>query len=422
MRIITRTRSAGSSPTGRSLQAGSGRAIPAIVGGKPIRKRFLIFGQPRMFKEEIDEVLDTLRSGWWGTGPKTHDFENKFGKYTRSKYAIALNSATAGLHLALDVLGVGPGDEVITTPLTFVSTVNVIVHRGAKPMLADVDPNTWNIDPEEIEKKITKRTRVIIPVHLHGRPCDMATIGKIAKTHNLKVVEDAAHSTESWYRKKKIGEISDFTAFSFYATKNLATGEGGMLTTNKKRLANQARIKSLHGINHDAWKRYSSEGFSPYEAIYPGYKYNMPDLVASLGMHQLKRLKANLKIRQKYWQLFNRGLKDIAGISLPPDEQDNTVHARHLYAILIDSKRLKISRNKFVDALKAEGIGAGVHFDPLHLHKYYRETFGYQAGDYPNAEYIGNRTLSLPFYPHMTEKDVEDVVEAVRKIASYYLR
>jgi len=333
---------------------------------------------------------------------------------------VALNSATAGLHLALDVLGVKAGDEVITTPLTFVSTANVIVHRGATPVFADVNQADWNIDPREIAKKITKKTKVIMPVHLHGRPCDMGAIMKLARTYGLRVVEDAAHAIETWYKNKKIGAISDLTAFSFYATKNLATGEGGMLTTNNKKLAEEARIKSLHGISKDAWERYSATGFKPYEAIYPGYKYNMPDLVASLGLPQLKRLEKNLNIRRKYWQKLNRGLKDVAGISLPPDESPKTVHARHLYAILVDTDKLKISRNRFIDALKAEGIGAGVHFDPVHLHKYYRETYSFKPGDYPKAEYIGQRTVSLPFYPHMAEQDVDDVIKAVRKIVEWY--
>ena len=385
-----------------------------------MRKKFLIFGQPRMFQQEIDEVVETLRSGWWGTGSKAREFEEKFAKYIGCKYAVALNSATAGLHLALDVLGVRNGDEVITTPLTFVSTVNVIVHRGAKPVFADVDPKTWNIDPREIEKKITSRTKVILPVHLHGRPCDMRSIKALAKKYKLFVVEDAAHAIETWYQKKKIGTVSDLTAFSFYATKNLATGEGGMLTTNNKRWAEEVRIKSLHGISKDAWKRYSAAGFKPYEAIYPGYKYNMPDLVASLGVPQLKRLSSNLKIRQRYWKILSRDLNGLEGIILPPDEQPGTGHARHLYGILVDTDKLKISRNRFIDALKLEGIGAGVHFDPVHLHKYYRERYGFKQGDYPQAEYIGQRTISLPFYPHMTREDVRDVTTAVRKIVEWY--
>jgi dTDP-4-amino-4,6-dideoxygalactose transaminase len=389
---------------------------------KPVRKNFLVFGQPRMFQEEIAQVVETLRSGWWGTGAKAHEFEAKFADYVQAKYSVAVNSATAALHLALDVLGVGPGDEVITTPLTFVSTANVIVHQRAVPVFADVDRITWNIDPVELGRRISKKTKAIIPVHLHGRPCDMDAIRAIAKKYKLYVIEDAAHATEAWYGGKKIGSISDFTAFSFYATKNLATGEGGMLTTNKKAWAEEAKIKSLHGINRDAWKRYTTAGFKPYEAVYAGYKYNMPDIIAALGLPQLKRLEENLQIRRKYWKMVSVGLKDVEEIILPPDEQPGTIHARHIYAILLGLEKLKISRNQFIDALKAEGIGAGVHFDPVHLHKFYRETFGFKKEDYPNAEYIGERTVSLPFYPHMSEQDVNDVIEAVRKIVEYYKR
>ncbi|MBU2051638.1 DegT/DnrJ/EryC1/StrS family aminotransferase, partial [Patescibacteria group bacterium] len=270
------------------------------------RSKFLIFGAPRFFQDEIKEILETLRSGWWGTGPKVLKFEADFTKYTHAKYAVAVNSATAAMHLGLNALGVGSGDEVITSPLTFVSTANVIIHTGAKPVFADVDRLTGNIDPKEIVKKITKKTKAIIPVHLHGRPCPMDEITKIAKKYRLYVMEDAAHATEAWYHGKKIGSISDLTAFSFYVTKNVATGEGGMLTTNNKTWADTARIRRLHGISADAWKRYSAEGYKPYEAVYPGFKYNMMDLQASLGIHQLKRAKANLKIRNKYWKLYTQ--------------------------------------------------------------------------------------------------------------------
>jgi dTDP-4-amino-4,6-dideoxygalactose transaminase len=324
------------------------------------------------------------------------------------------------MHLGLDLLGVGPGDEVITTPLTFVSTANVILHVGAKVVFADVDRATGNIDPQEIEKRMTKKTKLIIPVHLHGRPCHMDEITKLAKKHKLYVLEDAAHATEGWYKGKKIGSISDITAFSFYVTKNVATGEGGMLTTGNKKWADLARVRRLHGISADAWKRYSAAGFRPYEAVYPGYKYNMMDLQASLGIHQLKRAGANLKIRNKYWQIYTKAFNQMDGVIPPAADEKDIVHARHLYAINLELEKLKINRNQLVDALKAENIGFGVHFTALHLHKYYRETFGYKKGDYPKAEWIGERTVSLPFYPHMTKKDVEDVIKAVEKIVSYY--
>jgi len=398
------------------------KSKPAIVGGKPVRQKFLIFGSPRFFGAEIKEMLDTIRSGWWGTGPKVQQFENEFVSYADSKYAVAVNSCTAAMHLGLDILNVGPGDEVITTPLTFVSTANVIVHVGAKPVLADVDRETGNIDPKEIERKITKKTKVIIPVHLHGRPCKMDEITALAKKYKLHVMEDAAHATEAWYKGKKIGSISDMTAFSFYVTKNVATGEGGMLVTDKQGWAEKTRVRRLHGISKDAWKRYSTEGFEPYEAVYPGYKYNMMDLQASLGIHQLKRAKANLNIRNRYWKLFTQAFEEIDGVIPPAEDEKDIVHARHLYAINLELEKLKIDRNQFIDTLKAENIGAGIHFTALHLHKYYRERFGFKKGDFPKAEWIGERTVSLPFYPHMTANDIEDVVKAVRKIICFYQR
>ncbi len=380
------------------------------------RDAFLIFGAPRFFQEELKEMLETLRSGWWGTGPKVLKFEEDFKKYTHAKHAVAVNSATAAMHLGLDALGVGPGDEVITTPMTFASTANVVIHLKAKPVFADVDRSTGNIDPKEIEKKITKKTKVIIPVHLYGRPCRMDKILSIAKKHKLYVLEDAAHATESWFKGKKIGSISDMTAFSFYVTKNVATGEGGMLTTNNAKWADLARVRRLHGISKDAWKRYSASGFEPYETVYPGYKYNMMDIQASLGIHQLKRAEPNLKIRNRYWKILTAAFKNLDGVIPPAPDEKDIVHARHLYTINLEIEKLKISRNQFIDELKKENIGAGIHFTALHLHKYYRKTFGFKLGDFPNAEWIGERTVSLPFYPHMSLRDVEDVIQAVTKI------
>lgn len=396
------------------------RTRPAIEGGQPTRKKFLIFGQPRFFKEELAEILDTLRSGWWGTGPKTKKFEDQFKKYIACRFALALNSCTAALELALDILKVGLEDEVITTPITFVATANVIVHRGAKPVFADINPLTWNIDPAEIEKKIGKKTKAIIPVHLHGRSCQMDKILSLAKKHKIFVIEDAAHALESWYKGKKIGTLSPFTAFSFYVTKNLATAEGGMLTTNNQKYYLEAKIKSLHGISADAWKRYSESGFKPYEAIYAGYKFNMTDLQASLGIPQLKRINKNLKIRQKYWQIYMQAFKDLKEITLPAPLEKNTVHGMHIFAILLNLERLKINRNQFIEVLQKENIGVGIHFTPLHLHQFYRKTFGFKKGALPRAEDIGDRLVSLPFYPHMTQQDLKDVITAVYKIVNFY--
>lgn len=393
---------------------------PAIEGGSPVRKKFLVFGRPKISKKEIAEVLKTIKSGWLGTGPKTKQFEENFKKYIGSKYAIALNSCTAGLHLALDVLDVQEGNEVITTPLTFSSTANVIVHHKAKPVFADVDKITWNIDPREIAKRISSKTRAVISVDLHGRPCNYSEIKKLVKSYNLHLVDDAAHAAEAIYRGKKIGTLADFTAFSFYVTKNIMTGEGGMLTTNNSQWAEEAQIRSLHGISKDAWKRYSVSGFTPYETLYPGYKYNMMDLVASFGLHQLQAVEKNFLVRKKYWEMYMHAFGDNSRLVLPAPEESNTRHARHLFAVLLVLEKLKINRNQFIDALKSEGIGCGIHFTSLHLHKYYRETFGYKNGDFPNAEFISERTVSLPLSPSMKKRDVTDVILAVLKLIDYY--
>jgi len=382
-----------------------------------VRDKFLVFGSPAIEEPEIREVVDTLRSGWLGTGPKVRRFEEAFREYVGCGQAIAMNSCTAGLHLALDVLGIRPGDEVITTPLTFAATGNVIIHRGARPVFVDVERDTMNIDPAEIEGAITERTRAIIPVHMAGRPCEMDRIVEVAEAHGLYVIEDAAHAIEAWYKGKKIGNVGHVTAFSFYVTKNVCTGEGGMLTTNNDVWADEIRIKSLHGVSKDAWKRYSTEGFQPYEVLYPGYKYNMMDIQAALGIHQLSRVEQNLGIREQYWEMYDRAFGDISEITTPSKRlPPGSRHARHLYTILLDIDRLGMTRNQFVEAMKNEKIGTGVHFIPLHLHKYYREILGHRKGDFPNAEWIGERTVSLSLSPKLTVNDVSDVISAVSRV------
>ncbi len=381
---------------------------------KPRRKTFLVFGKPFIGKEEITEVISTLKSGWWGTGPKTEVFEKKFASYTGAAYALGVNSATAGLHLALKALGVGPGDEVITTPLTFVSTVNVIIHCGATPVFADVERDTWNIDPKEIEKKITRKTKVVIPVHLHGRPCDMDAILGLAQDHKLVVVEDAAHAAEAVYKGKKIGSVGDVTVFSFYVTKNIATGEGGMVTTKDRRLAESMRILSLHGLSRDAYTRYSVKYYRNYESVVPGFKYNLTDVASSIGIHQLERVEANWKIREMHWNTYVRAFRTVPELILPAAEDHRTKHARHLFALLLRLEKLSISRDQFIDQLIKMNIGSGVHFNPVHLHMYFRKTFGFCEGMFPNAEYIGSRTVSLPLGANLTDKDVADVIAAVR--------
>lgn len=395
------------------------KKIPAIEGGHPIRNEFLIFGSPLIGEEEIKEVVDTLRSGWIGTGPKTQRFEEAFRKYIGAKHALALSSCTAALHLALDVLDIGERDEVITTPMTFAATVNAIIHRRAIPVFADVEKETFNIDPANIEQKITPRTKAIIPVHMAGRPCKMNQIMDIAHRYNLFVIEDAAHAIEAWFQNQKIGTIGNLTAFSFYVTKNLVTGEGGMLTTNNDHWAEQISIKRLHGISQHAWKRYTTEDYIFYETLCPGYKYNMTDIQASLGIHQLAHLEENLKVRERHWQTYNKAFLNYPELILPTEEKE-IGHSRHLYTILICPEMLRIDRNTLVKALKAEGIGTGIHFISLHLHPYYRKTYGFKRGDFPNAEFISERTISLPLSAKLTDKDVQDVIDAVIGLIKYY--
>lgn len=383
----------------------------------PKSKKYIVFGSPYIGKEEISEMVKTLQSGWIGTGPKTAKFEQKVSRYVGAKYGLALNSCTAGLHLSLLVCNIRPGDEVITTPLTFCATINTIIHCSATPVFVDVDRETMNIDPAKIEKAITKKTKAIIPVHLAGRPCEMDAIMRIAKKHNLFVIEDAAQALGSKYKGKKIGSISDLTCFSFYVTKNIITGEGGMVATNNKNFANKIKIYALHGMSKDAWKRYSDNGYKHYQVVYPGYKYNMTDMQASLGIHQLNRIEKFDKKRQKIWNLYNAAFKELP-IELPAPFGEDIHHNKHLYTLLIDKKKCGISRDAFIQELHRRGIGTGVHFIPIHLHQYYRERFGYKPGDYPNAEYIGERTVSLPLSAKMTQSEINRVIKAVKEVIS----
>lgn len=385
----------------------------------PRRKSFLTFGKPAISQEVIDGVVDTLKSGWIGTGPKVSKFEEEFRKYIGSRYAVALNSCTAALHLALLVNNIGEGDEVITTPLTFCATANVIIHVGAKPVFVDVDLKTMNIDPAKIAEKITKKTKAIIPVHLAGRPCEMDEIMKIAKKHKLLVIEDAAHAIESVYNGKKVGTIGDLACFSFYVTKNLMTAEGGMITLNDKKLADKIKVYALHGMDKDAWTRYSDVGFKMYDVVYPGFKYNMTDIQAAMGIQQLKDLENFSHRRKAIWQKYNEAFKDLPVIT-PPDTDSGTRHAYHLYTLLIDKKEANIDRNTFQHLLHEENIGSGIHYMSLHLFSYYKNRFSYKTNDFPNAAYISDRTISLPLSAALTEQDVDDVICAVKKIIQSY--
>lgn len=373
------------------------------------------FHRPWLGKEEEKEIIDTLRSGWLTTGPKTREFERLFADYIGCKHAVGLNSCTAGLHLALSSLGIGPGDEVITTPVTFPATANVVVHQGAKPVFVDVEPETLNIDAGQIENRLTENCKAILPVHLYGHPCDMDTILRLAQKYRVAVVEDAAHAVESEYHGKKVGNIGDLTAFSFYATKNMTTGEGGMLTTNKDELAEKIRIMSLHGITADAWMRHGNGDYVHWDVLYPGYKYNMFDLQASLGIHQLKRIGLFWQRRKRWVELYNEAFVDVSEIQLLR-EKTNVKHGYHLYPILVKTEKLTVDRDVVLRLLKESGIGVGVHFRALHLLSYYSETFSYKRGDFPNAEYASDRLLSLPLYPKMKEEDVRRVIAVLKGI------
>ena len=399
----------------RRNMAKTGSKKLAVNGGGPFRDEFLIFGAPLIGEEEIREVEATLRSGWIGTGPRVHKFEREFKKYVGCKNALGVNSCTAGLFLALNVLGIGPGDEVIVPPMTFSATANVIAHCGATPVFVDVDRRTSNIDPAQIRKKITSNTRAVMPVHFAGRPCDMDPIIDMADKHGLYIVDDAAHAIETHYKGRKIGSIGHITAFSFYANKNLVTGEGGMVCTNSKKWDTEMRIKSLHGLTKSAWKRYSASGFQIYDTLFAGYKYNMMDLQAAMGIHQLHRIEENLARREQIWKRYNKAFRGNEFLITPP-EQRNIRHARHMYIPLLDIDRLGVSRDEFVVALQAENIGIGVHYIALHLQSFYQKAYGYKRGDFPGAEFISDRTFTIPLSAKLTDDDVEDVIGAIEKV------
>jgi len=395
--------------------------LPAIAGGSPVRSRYLVFGSPSIGEEEILEVSQSMRSGWVGTGPKVKRFEEMFKKFKNCRHAVAVSSCTAALHLALLVLEIKPGHEVITTPLTFASTANSIVHAGAQPVFADVELETMNIDPVEVEKKINERTKAILPVHLAGRPCDMDTLMELANRRHLRVIEDAAHAIESTYKGKPIGTIGDLGCFSFYVTKNITTVEGGMVVTDRDAWANQIKSLALHGLTQDAWQRFSDEGFKHYQVVCAGFKYNMTDIQASIGIHQLIKIEVQAQRRKEIWEIYHQSFRDLPLIlpsPTPPDQR----HAYHLYTPLLDIDRVRCTRDEFLQALHKENIGTGIHYIALHLQPFYQKMYGYQSGDFPNAEFISNRTFSLPLSAKLTGQDVEDVIQSVRKILNYYRR
>jgi dTDP-4-amino-4,6-dideoxygalactose transaminase len=385
-----------------------------------VRQTFLPFSPPCIGQEEIDEVVDTLRSDWITTGPKTRRFEQEFSSYLRAPGALALNSATAGLHTALLTLGIGAGDEVITTPMTFAATANVIEHVGARPVLVDVEADTLNIDPKQVEAAISPRTKAILPVHFAGHPVDLDPICDLAKNAELQVVEDAAHALPAKYKGRWIGQGDNPVAFSFYATKNLATAEGGMLTGSQGFLS-EARIVSLHGMSKDAWKRYDKGGSWFYEVVLPGFKYNMTDIQASLGLWQLKKLPGFQARRRRIVEAYTNAFAHEDAL-IVPSERPDVEHAWHLYVLRLRPGVLSIGRDQFIEELKARNIGTSVHFIPIHLHPYYRDKYGYQPDTFPVAYENYKGMLSIPLNPRLSDQDVNDVIEAVLETARGFRR
>jgi dTDP-4-amino-4,6-dideoxygalactose transaminase len=385
-----------------------------------MRKEFLPFSPPLIGKEEIEEVVDTLRSGWITTGPKTKRFETEFAEFVGSSGALAVSSATDAMLVALAAMGVGAGDEVVTTTNTFCSTVHVIEHLGARPVLVDVEPDTLNLDPRAVERALTPRTKAILPVHVYGHPCDMDAILAIARGRRLKVLEDAAHAFPASWRGKRIGTLGDATAFSFYATKNLTTAEGGMLTGDPE-LIETARLWSLHGMNRDAYKRYTAEGSWFYEVVLPGYKCNMTDIQASLGLQQLKKIPAFQARRRQVVARYREAFSSMEALQLPAERPD-VEHAWHLFVIRLRRGVLSIDRGQFIEELRKRNIGASVHFIPIHLHPYYRDKYGFRPTDFPVALESYERMLSLPLNPRLSDADVDDVIEAVQDVVATHRR
>jgi dTDP-4-amino-4,6-dideoxygalactose transaminase len=375
---------------------------------------FIVFGAPRIEQSEIEEVVRCLESGWIGTGPRVAQFEREFADYKGVAAAAAVSSCTAAMHLSVLAAGLGEGDEVITSPLTFCATVNAIIHAGATPVLADIDLRTMNIDPEQVEAKITPRTKALLPVHFAGRPCDMDALSDIAARHGLKMIEDCAHAIETEYHGRKAGTFGDFGCFSFYATKNVTTGEGGMVLTRDEEDLARIKMLALHGMSKDAFKRFSDEGYKHYFVEDIGFKFNMMDLQAALGIHQLRRVESNWKRRQEIWKRYDQAFMEFP-VTLPAEPEPDTRHAYHLYTILIESEAL-LSRDAFLHNMTISNIGVGVHYLSVPEHPIYQEKFGWRLGDYPNAVRVGRKTVSLPLSAKLTDEEVERVIEAVTSI------
>jgi dTDP-4-amino-4,6-dideoxygalactose transaminase len=390
---------------------GDSKAAPL----RPWRDRYLVFGEPCIGEEERAELLACLDSKWLGTGPRVARLEQAFQRYVESPAAVAVSSCTAALHLALHALDLQPGDEVITTALSFCATANAIERAGLRVVFADCQRDSMNLDPAEVRVKIGSRTRAVVPVHFAGRPCAMDEIMDVARQRSLHVVEDCAHAIESTLDGRHCGNFGDFGCFSFYTTKNMTSVEGGMVVCPDPERARRIKTLALQGLSADAWNRYSDEGFVHYEVEEPGFKYNLTDLAASIGIHQLEKLEKRLEVRERLWRFYGSELADLP-LFLPAPIAPGQRHAMHLFTCLVDDSRTKLTRDQVVQALHELRIGTGIHYTALHLHPYYRRTYGHRPGDFPNAEFIGARTFSIPFSPDLSDDDASDVVRALRQV------
>ena len=380
-----------------------------------MRKSYLVFGQPLIGEDEIKEVLDTMNSAWLSTGPKVARFENDFINYKNCPYAAAVNSGTAGLHLSLKVLNLQPDDEVIAPAMTFCATINAVIHAGARPVLADIDPVTLNIDPEDIKRKITPKTRVLLIVHFAGRPCNMDAIREIALKHELKIVEDCAHAIEAEYNGQKTGMTGDLGCFSFYANKNITTGEGGMVISSDGSLISRIKILSLHGLDNGAWKRFSDAGYRHYYVEEAGFKYNMMDLQAAIGIHQLAKIETFRDRRNELWDRYLRELNGLP-LGLPAEAGPEIKHSCHLFTIRINEQSAGITRDDFLQELHRRNIGCGVHYLSIPEHPYYKRTFNWKPEEYPHAFKFGREAVSIPLSAKLTDEDADDVISAIKEI------
>ena len=387
-----------------------------------MRTTFLPFSTPSLGDEEINEVVDSLRSGWITTGPKVKRFEDAFKAYVGAPFAVPLSSATAGLHLTLLALKIKEGDEIITTPMTFASTVSMIILAGGTPVLADIEPGTLNIDVAKMAEKITPRTRAVIPVHFAGQSCDLDPLFALARQHNLTIIEDAAHAAGTEYKGQKIGSLDSISIFSFHPNKNITTGEGGMVCTPDEALAEEVSLLKFHGMSREAWKRFAASGTPNYDIMLPGYKYNMMDIQAAIGLHQLPRLDGFIDRRKEIAEQYNTAFADLAELALPTYAPYQQRHAWHLYTPLIRIELLTIDRDQFMTELKNLNIGSGLHYKAIHHHSWYRENLPVADADLPNASYASDRILSLPLFPNMTNNDAADVITAVTDVITRFRR